>query len=137
MKKKKLLFAPKKVQIRTLSLKKVLQAIYSSLVSKVSGKTLGCITIKDASELSRKSLNECTKSLRAGGDFNASEYEKWAEIYYQVLVLIFEEQVLTPFKRKNTPYATACGEHFYTKSLGTFVRICRKIQPPCEQGFPK
>ena len=48
---------------------KVLQAIYQSLVSKVPGKTLGCIGTKDASELLRKSMNECTQLLRARGDF--------------------------------------------------------------------
>ena len=69
---------------------KVLLAIYPSLVSQIPGKTLGCISTKDASELLRKSLNEeCTKLLRARGDFNAIEYKKWAEIYYEVSVLIF------------------------------------------------
>ena len=63
---------------------KVLQGIYPSLVSKVPGKTLGCITTKDASELLKKSLNECTQLQRATGDFNTIEYEKWAEIYYKV-----------------------------------------------------
>ena len=48
---------------------KVLQAIY--LVSKVPGKTRGCITTKDPSEILRKSLNECTQLLRARCDFNA------------------------------------------------------------------
>ena len=41
--------------------------------------------------------------LRARGDFNASEYEKWAEIYYQVLVfvrILFGEQYLTSYKLK-------------------------------------
>ena len=76
----------------------MLQAIY--LVSKVPGKTLGCITTKDASELLRKSSNECTQLLRARGDLNAIEYKKWAEIYYQVSVLIFGEQGLTPYKLK-------------------------------------
>ena len=79
---------------------KVLQAIYPSLVSKVPGNTLGCITTKDASELLRKSLNECTQLLRARRDFNAIEYKKWAEIYYQVSVLIFGEQGLTLYKLK-------------------------------------
>ena len=60
---------------------KVLQAIYPSLVSKVPAKTLGCITTKDANELLRKSLNECTKLLRARCDFNAIEYKKWAETF--------------------------------------------------------
>ena len=55
---------------------KVLQAIYQSLVSKFPGETLGCITSKDASELLRKSLNECTQLLRAREDFNAIEYKK-------------------------------------------------------------
>ena len=40
---------------------KVLQAIYPSLVSTVSGKTVGCITTKAASEILRKSLNEIMK----------------------------------------------------------------------------
>ena len=79
---------------------KVVQAIYTSLVSKVPGKTLGCITTKDASELLRKNLNECTKLLRARGHFNAIEYKKWAKIYYQVSVLNFGEQGLTPYKLK-------------------------------------
>ena len=30
------------------------------------------------------------------------------------------------------PYVTACGEQFYTKSLGTFVRSSWKIQSLCE-----
>ena len=79
---------------------KVLQAIYTSLVSKFPGKTLRCITTKDVSKPLRKSLNECTQLLRARGDFNSIEYKKWAEIYYQVSVLIFGEQGLTPFKLK-------------------------------------
>ena len=36
---------------------KVLQAIYPSLVSKVPGKTLGCITTKDASDILRRILS--------------------------------------------------------------------------------
>ena len=78
----------------------MLQAIYPSLVSKVPGRTLGCITTKKSSELLRKCLNECTKLLRARGDSNAIEYKKWAEIYYQVSVLSFGEQGLTPYKLK-------------------------------------
>ena len=39
---------------------KRLQAIYPSLVSKIPGKTLECITTKDASEILTKKLNECT-----------------------------------------------------------------------------
>ena len=77
---------------------KLLQALYPSLISKVPGKTLGCTTTKDASKFLRKSLNECTKLLRARGDFNASENDKWAEIYYQISRLIFGEQGLTPYK---------------------------------------
>ena len=79
---------------------KVLQAIYPCLVSKDPGKTLGCITTKDASELLRESSNECTKLVGAGGEFNASEYKKWAEIYYQVSALIFGEQGLTAYNLK-------------------------------------
>ena len=79
---------------------KVLQAIYPSLVSKVPGETLECITTKNASELLRRSLHECTQSLGARGDFNAIEYKKLAEIFYQFVVLIFGEQGLTPYKLK-------------------------------------
>ena len=79
---------------------KMLQAVYQSLVSEVPGKTLGCITTKKASELLRKSLNECTKLLRARGNFNAIGYKKWAEKYYQFSVLLLEEHGLTPFKQK-------------------------------------
>ena len=79
---------------------KVVQVIYPCLVTKIPGKTLGFITTKDASELWRKSLNECTQLLRARGDFTAIEYKKWAEIFYQVSVLIFGEQGLTPYKLK-------------------------------------
>ena len=78
----------------------MLQAVYQSLVSEVPGKTLGCITTKKASELLRKSLNECTKLLRARGNFNAIGYKKWAEKYYQFSVLLLEEHGLTPFKQK-------------------------------------
>ena len=71
---------------------KGLEAIYPSLVSKVPGKNLGCITTKDASEFLRKNLNESTQLPRAGGDFNGIEDKKWAEIYFQVSLFIFEEE---------------------------------------------
>ena len=112
---------------------KVLQAIYPSLVSKVLGKILGFIIIKDASELFRKSLNACTKLLIARSDFNASEFKKWAEIYYQYSMLIFGEQGLTPYKLKLLLMPQLVVSNF----IGKFVRSSRIIQPPCEQGFPK
>ena len=42
---------------------KLLQALYPSFVLKVPENTLGCITTNNASELLRKSLNECTNLL--------------------------------------------------------------------------
>ena len=45
--------------------------------------------------------------------------------------------MIDSLQTKITPDATACGEQFYTNSLGTFERSSRKIQPPCEQGFSK
>ena len=70
---------------------KRLQAIHPILVSKVSGKTIGCIITKYASEFLREGLIECTKLLRARGAFNSSDYKKWAEMYYQVSGLFFGE----------------------------------------------
>ena len=61
-----------------------------------------------------------------------TEYEKWAEIYYQVSMLIFGEQ-----QSKSSSNSTNWGEQFYTKSLGAFVRSSRIIQLPCKQGFPE
>ena len=40
------------------------------------------------------------KITKARGDFNAIEYKKRAETYYQVSILIFGEQGLTPYKLK-------------------------------------
>ena len=109
---------------------KVLQGIYPSLVSKVPGKTLGCITTKDASELLKKSLNECTQLQRATGDL--IEYEKWAEIYYKVLVLILGEQGLTPYKLKillmkilpkNTPWEHLCEALKKTTMLTRIFKV--------------
>ena len=78
----------------------MLQANYPSLVSKVHGKTLGRITTENASKLLRKSLDECKQLIGARDDCNAIEYEKWAEIYHQVSVLITGEQRYTPYKLK-------------------------------------
>ena len=87
---------PKKKSGAYVKSVKMLQALYQSIVSKVSGKTLGCIINKRSSDFLRKSLIDCTKLLGARGDFNASDYKKWAEIYYEVSVLIFGGQGFIP-----------------------------------------
>ena len=61
VRKNEVVVRPKKITDTYVKSVKVLQAIYLSLVSKVPGKTLGCITTKDVSELLRKNLKECTK----------------------------------------------------------------------------
>ena len=59
----------------------------------------GFISVKDAWELLRKSLNQCAKLLRAQ-NFNPAAYKRWSEIYYQTNLLIFGESGLTSYKLK-------------------------------------
>ena len=59
------------------------------------------MSIKDACELLRKSLNRCARILRNSNEgFDILEFEKWAETYYQVSIFLFTDKGLTPYKLK-------------------------------------
>ena len=61
----------------------------------------GRISMYDASELLRKSLNRCAILLRESKNGLAiEEYSHWAEVYYQTSMLLFDEKGLTPYKLK-------------------------------------
>ena len=114
---------------------KVPQAIYPSLVSKVPGKSLRCITTKDACEILRKNWNECTQLLRPRGDFNAIEYKKWAEIYYQISVLTFGEQRTTPYKLKLLLMPQLVVSNFIRNHLGHLCEALEKSNRHANKDF--
>ena len=59
------------------------------------------ISVYDAAELQRKSLNRCVTLLRDSKDgFDLEEFSTWAETYYQTTLLLFTETGLTPYKLK-------------------------------------
>ena len=73
---------------------KVLKQMYPSLFSKPNptkkNENDGYISVSDAAELMRESLNMCTillRSSRTGLDITS--FTKWAETYYQVSMLLF------------------------------------------------
>ena len=79
---------------------KVLKMFFPDLFNKrhPSGDD-GFISIKDACELLRKSLNQCAKLLRSK-NFDLATYKRWSETYYQTNLLIFGASGLTPYKLK-------------------------------------
>ena len=89
---------------------KVLKQMYPSLFSKPNptknNENYGYISISDAAELMRESLNMCTillRSSRTGLDITS--FTKWAETYYQVSMLLFgKDKGLTPYKLKMLLY---------------------------------
>ena len=113
----------------------MLQANYPSLLSKKPGKTLGCITSINDCELLRMILNECTKILRARGNFNASENQNWADIYYQVSVLIFGEQGLTPFKLKLLLMPQLVVSNFIQSPCENLCEALEKSNHRASKGF--
>ena len=64
------------------------------------------MSISDAAELLRESLNMCTillRSSRTGLDITS--FTKWSETYYQVSMLLFgKDKGLTPYKLKMLLY---------------------------------
>ena len=79
---------------------KALKTLYPDLFNKRNSTgDGGFISVKDACELLRKSLNQCAKLLRAQ-NFNPAAYKRWSEIYYQTNLLIFGESGLTSYKLK-------------------------------------
>ena len=88
---------------------KVLKQMYPSLFSKpnpTKNENYGYMSISDAAELLRESLNMCTillRSSRTGLDITS--FSKWSETYYQVLILLFgKDKGLTPYKLKMLLY---------------------------------
>ena len=79
---------------------KALKTLYPDLFNKRNSTgDSGFISVKDAWELLRKSLNQCAKLLRAQ-NFNPAAYKRWSEIYYQTNLLIFGVSGLTSYKLK-------------------------------------
>ena len=63
------------------------------------------ISMFDASELLRESLNTCSILLRESKEaFDHVIFNYWAETYYQCTLLIFGEKGLTPYKLKLTMF---------------------------------
>ena len=61
----------------------------------------GQVSLLKVAELWRRSLNILITLLRCRKQFNASEYKKWSETYYQVCLVFFPKQeALTPYKVK-------------------------------------
>ena len=83
---------------------KVLKEIHPALFDKECPTNAASqkryISMFDASELLRKSLNQCVKLLRCSENFDSIEFSKWAETYYQTSVLLFGQAGLTPYKLK-------------------------------------
>ena len=58
------------------------------------------ISIYDACELLRQSLNQCAILLRTQGTFDVDTYKRWAETYFQINLLLFGRKGLSPYKLK-------------------------------------
>ena len=83
---------------------KVLRTMFPALFCHRHPVTLDdrrYISVYDASELLRKSLNRCTVLLRdSKHGLNIEEFSRWAEAYYQCSMLLFGQKGLTPYKLK-------------------------------------
>ena len=75
---------------------RVLKEMFPGLFRQEDGR----ISMYDASELLRKSLNRCVILLRDSKNGLSNEFSKWAEAYYQTSLLLFGEKGLTPYKLK-------------------------------------
>lgn len=59
------------------------------------------ISLADAAELWRKSLNAIFQLIRNEKNFNLSAYKFWTEVYYQICLTVFgSEHAFTPYKLK-------------------------------------
>ncbi len=86
---------------------KVLRGLFPTLFTRGNvlkpGEHATYISMFDASELLRKSLNVCSILLRESREcFEYIIFNYWAETYYQCSLLIFGEKGLTPYKLKLT-----------------------------------
>ena len=86
---------------------KVLKEMFPELFQKTNplkpNDAAQYISVYDASELLRQSLNRCVVLLRdSKTTFDLVEFSHWAEAYYQTSLLLFGEKGLTPYKLKLT-----------------------------------
>ena len=85
---------------------KILKALHPHLFDKEDPKNPSnegrgkYMSIYDACELLRNSLNQCAILLRRQGEFDVETYKHWAETYYQINLLLFGQDGLSPYKLK-------------------------------------
>ena len=58
------------------------------------------ISIYDACELLRHSLNQCAILWRTRRTFDVDTYKRWTETYFQINLLLFGRKELSPYKLK-------------------------------------
>ena len=58
------------------------------------------MSVFEACELQRQSLNQCAILLRSQGTFDVDTHKRWAETYFQINLLLFGRKGLSPYKLK-------------------------------------
>ena len=96
---------------------KMLKLMFPTLFNKTNPKkpTAGAqyISMYDASDLLRRSLNQCAILLRDSKDgLDLQQFSHWAEAYYQTSLLLFGEKGLTPYKLKLTIFPSLVTSGF-------------------------
>ena len=73
----------------------VLKEMFPELFCRrnMSDQSMGYISMYDACELLRKSLNNCVLILRQKDALDHENFNKWAEAYYQCSLMLFGEEV--------------------------------------------
>ena len=83
---------------------KVLKSLHPHLFDKKDHKNPRnqekYMSMHDACELLRHSLNQCAILLRSQGVFDVDTYKRWAETYFQINLLLFGQKGLSPYKLK-------------------------------------
>jgi hypothetical protein len=97
----------------------VLRSMFPELFNKINpvkpndGATY--MSVYDASDLLRRSLNRCVFLLRTSKDgLDIDGFSHWAEAYYQTSLLLFGEKGLTPYKLKLTLFPSLVKSGFIT-----------------------
>ena len=83
------------------------------------------ISINDARELLRQSLNQCAILLRTQGTFDVDTYKRWAETYFQINLLFFGRKGLSPYKLK-VPLIAQLVESGYIEKL--WNHLCEGLE---------
>ena len=96
---------------------KALKSMFPELFNKTNPlKPTGgsqYISMYDASELLRRSLNYCVRLLRnSKNGLDLPEFSNWADAYYQTSLLLFGEKGLTPYKLKLTLFPSLVRSGF-------------------------